>query len=115
MILKEEAYLKALAEKHPGIPIEELPISPEVGIEILKEVVGAKDKRPMRGLGTFWGHETSISSMEELEKVHAQLEREKAIRGKIQGLLNDAYEQLVKLDPNFEAPQFDLEDDGGPQ
>lgn len=43
-----------------------------------------------------------------LEQVYAQLERERAI----QGMLNDACEKLLKLDPNFEAPQFDLEDDG---
>ncbi|KAM5548110.1 hypothetical protein ABKV19_002190 [Rosa sericea] len=111
MILKEEAYLQDLAEKHPDIPIKELPISPEVGIEILKEVLGVKPKQPVRGLGTFWVNETSTSSIiEELEEVYAELERERAIRAKIQGMLNNAYERLSQLDPNFEAPQLHLVD-----
>ncbi|KAL6226202.1 hypothetical protein ACLB2K_000165 [Fragaria x ananassa] len=111
MILKEEAYLKELAEKHPGITIKELPISPEVGIEILKEVLGVKPKQPVRGLGTFWVNETSTSSIiEELEEVYAELERERAIRAKIQGMLNNAYERLRQLDPNFEVPELHLVD-----
>lgn len=62
-------------------------------------------------------HGTSTSSSpllkkKVLEQVYAQLERERAIQGKIQRMLNDACENLLKLDPNFEAPQFDLEDDG---
>ncbi|XP_050376305.1 uncharacterized protein LOC126793736 [Argentina anserina] len=111
MILKEEAYLQVLAEKHPGVPIKELPITPEVGIEILKEVLSVKPKQPVRGLGTFWVNENPTSSIiEELEEVYAELERERAIRTKIQGMLNAAYERLGQLDPDFEPPQLHLVD-----
>ncbi|KAJ6826542.1 uncharacterized protein M6B38_372160 [Iris pallida] len=122
MIKKKNDYLENITEMYPeGMSLDEIVVAPNIGTEIMEDVIGRGCGRTIRGAGKRRVRESSSSSSsntssialtKEVQELQAQLQMERKARMKVvaeheeqKAQWDFVMQQLRVLVPGFSIPE----------